>query len=140
MNLAPLSVTVKPVAKRKNKPPTANYSTFAVGDVHWQGDVGIKRIENLPEGAKQIDPVVKLAPGSTRGSRHLLNEHTKVKAFYKVKNPDALQGPILLIDEGKFRVDHPDHGTATFPPGLYSIHYQRLHDAVDPQKIRRVLD
>ena len=45
-----------------------------VGDAWAQGDLALVRISGVPEDAKcEVEPSLQLAPGTTQGSRHLLD-------------------------------------------------------------------
>lgn len=100
---------------------------------YWrQGDIYINYLDELPKGAKQVDLVKQLAPGTTQGSRHIL-EGGEVE-MYSVSG-DALTGPVLRVIR-ETTVTHPEHADVILPEGVYSITYQRAHDEV----VRRVLD
>ena len=70
-----------------------------------------------------IDTPQQLAPGTSKGSRHILT--TKgVKAF-KLPNESPLEGPVLCCPEG-LTVEHPEHGDITMKEaGWYAVTYQR---------------
>jgi hypothetical protein len=108
---------------------------FPVGSIHWQGDVGFLRVADKT-GARQVQNRAQLAPGSSRGSRHIINSSVQYKMFQRPER-DLTEGPIVEA-ETELRVDHPDHGTTTFPAGFYQILYQRQVTA--DGRIERVRD
>ena len=132
----------KKAEARQAKPAPVEYKTMAVGDVHWQGDVGIQCSEKVDAEGPVVEtkPVRQLAPGTSRGSRHCVNEASiPGLKFYALRSPTALDGPRILVPEGQtLVVDHPDHGTCIFPAGAYRIRYQQQYDAMG--ELRRVRD
>jgi hypothetical protein len=55
--------------------------------------------------------------------------------MYRVSNPGPLDGPIIDAPDG-CAIDHPEHGDAVLPAGVYAITYQRAY----AQELRRVQD
>lgn len=105
----------------------------SVGDYWRQGDVYITRLANVPSGFKEAKVDLQLAPGDTKGSRHMLS-HDRVSMFVN-KDADALTGPVIKSGDGVV-VEHPEHGNVELPPGTYGITYQRAF----AEEIRRVAD
>jgi hypothetical protein len=123
-------------AQRRAKRETQAYGTLAPGDWHAQGDVMFLKLGSLPPDAEPCKARAQLAPGNTRGSRHIIVPADLAKvAFHKAKDADALTGPILDVKE-KVEVTHPDHGHVVLPPGTYQVRYQRLY----APKFKRVTD
>lgn len=109
------------------------YGTFAVGDQHWQGDVGVLRICELPGGLKDTWEWGKqVAPGNTQGSRHVVDGACKLMVW---PNGGELVGPVVRSEE-EWALRHPEHGDVVFPKGDYIITYQRAY----ADEIRRVMD
>ena len=105
------------------------------GDYWRQGDVYITYRDKLPPLAKaDAKPNAQLAPGSTQGSRHILDSLDGV-TMYQIDDASALQGPVLKVDTER-TVTHPEHGNVVLPPGCYEITYQRAY----AEELRRVLD
>ena len=126
--------TGKKIAKRHTQrfPEAAS-----VGDCFRQGDVYFMLLDKLPRGAKSVkNPSLQLAPGSTQGSRHILDSAEGVKMFAL---PDATEfdGPILQL-ECEREITHPEHGHIVIPVGIYAVAYQRTQDGLD--RARRVQD
>jgi len=94
--------------------------TIPIGHHVRQGDIFLTRIATLPEGLKQTTER-QLAPGTTKGSRHILSGSA---VAYTRTNGDVLEGPVVVGKE-RFVVEHPEHGNASIPRGVYSCTYQR---------------
>lgn len=103
------------------------------GDYWRQGDIYITRIEVVPRRFKSTKVVTQLAPGTTKGSRHVLN-HGRVEMFTDA-SADVLTGPVFRCRE-EVTVTHPEHGDVICPPSIYAITYQRAM----ADELRRVAD
>ncbi len=104
-----------------------------LGSIYWQGDVGFLRVTSTD--APQVPLQAQLAPGATRGSRHIINPESKC-VLYRKRERDVAEGPVVEAISD-LQVDHPDHGTVILPPGLYQIRYQRQ---IDDGQIHRMVD
>ena len=103
------------------------------GDYWRQGDIYISFMEALPSGYAPARVETQLAPGTTKGSRHILS-HANVEMFTR-KNADPLTGPVFK-NRTEVTVTHPEHGNVVCPPGMYQITYQRAF----AEELRRVRD
>ncbi len=111
-------------------PEAANF-----GDTFRQGDIYIEKIESVSNQFKlNRNHAAQLAPGTTKGSRHILDSLDGV-AIYTDPEANALIGPVLLTTE-KRTVVHPEHGDVILPAGCYAITYQRAY----ADDLRRVAD
>lgn len=110
-------------------PEAANF-----GEHVRQGDIYITLLESVPAGAKPAKPEAQLAPGTTKGSRHVLDSMEGVECF-EHPTKDVLQGPVLRLSQER-TITHPDHGHWTLSPGTYNITYQRAY----AEERRRVAD
>lgn len=99
-----------------------------------QGDIYITLLNNVPEDAVSIKPEAQLAPGSTKGSRHILDSLEGV-TMYHPANKTVLQGPIMQLTQERI-VTHPQHGHWYLPAGVYGVTYQRQY----AEDLRRVND
>lgn len=105
------------------------------GDTWAQGDVGIVRLEKIPDGCKPMEnPSSQLSPGTTQGSRHCLESLEGLRLFV-LADPTPLDGPVIDAPQG-MRVNHPEHGDVSFGPGVYGVIYQRQY----AEELRRVQD
>jgi hypothetical protein len=104
------------------------------GDWVRQGDIKITFMAGVPDGATPGKQEAQLAPGTTKGSRHILDSLEGVTCYdHPVK--DVLQGPVLQLSQER-TVTHPDHGHWVLPPGTFNITYQRAY----AEERRRVND
>ena len=109
----------------------------SVGDSWRQGDCYFTLLDAIPSGAAiDPEPSAQLAPGSTQGSRHILDSLAGV-TMYRIPNPGMLDGPIIECKTVR-TITHPEHGDVVLPPGIYAISYQRDLDAEERE--RRVQD
>lgn len=119
----------------RNDEPQRFPEAASIGDVWRQGDLYIELIAGVPSGATlEKKPSSQLAPGTTQGSRHILDSLKGVK-MYRLPSPTVLDGPILDLSKER-TVTHPEHGDVLLPPGCYSITYQRAF----ADELRRAAD
>lgn len=104
------------------------------GDCFRQGDIYVTFRESIPDGCERSDAVSQLAPGTTKGSRHILDSLDGIDLYAK-KNPNALDGPVLKTSKER-TITHPEHGDVVIPPGVYEITYQRAM----AKELKRVAD
>lgn len=108
----------------RNDEPQRFPEAASVGDVARQGDLYIELLASVPSGAvREKNPSAQLAPGTTQGSRHILDSLAGVKA-YRLGSPTVLDGPILDLSKER-TITHPEHGWLILPAGIYSVTYQR---------------
>lgn len=107
-----------------------------VGQYIPQGDINIIRLGNVPENAIPSEPSAQLAPGTTRGSRHCIKADDLSKCrFFKLPNPNALQGPIIVFYE-PVTIEHPEHGDQVWPECVVAVTYQRRY----ADEVKRIQD
>lgn len=140
MITATLERLTKDAEKIRNTDPV-DLSNMEVGDEHRQGDLRIIRLADgfaskHPRELSKLDrPVPQLAPGTTQGSRHML-ESTKGITMYRMNNGTALDGPVIEADR-PLSILHPEHGDAVnIPAGCYAFPGQRAF----AEELRRVAD
>ena len=104
----------------------------AVGDYFRQGDIYITKLGVVV--GKKSKVVLQLAPGTTKGSRHVLDSPDGV-SMYLIPNADALTGPVIETTCER-TITHPEHGDVLLTPGVYGITYQRAY----AEELRRVQD
>ncbi len=107
-----------------------------VDDVVRQGDLYFICLEKLPEGKPTSNR--QLVPGTTQGSRHILDGDVKIVKDVQFKRlPAALVGPAFEC-VSDVTATHPEHGHKVFPAGTF---WQSLgQQAYDQEMIRRVRD
>lgn len=110
------------VAKQRAKAPITfpraavllGESKQAVPDYVRQGDIYIWGHKELPEDLLTVnDPTPQLAPGNTRGSRHVLDSLEGVTVL-RSRFAGELRGPFLLIRQPRV-ITHPDHSHVQLP-------------------------
>lgn len=110
-------------------------ATMSPGDAWAQGDLLLVCLDRVPDGAVKLrEPSAQLAPGTTQGSRHCLAALDGI-TMYRLRDTTPLDGPVIEAPGG-CRVNHPEHGDVTLPPGVYGVVYQRAY----AEELRRVLD
>lgn len=91
-----------------------------IGQVVRQGDIYIERVKEI-EGKGKAVKSRQLAPGNTKGSRHIVDESPSVKIW---ESSPALGsrarfqvGPAIEA-VGDFAVSHPEHAWVRFALGV----------------------
>jgi hypothetical protein len=129
------------VAKRaeaiRNDEP-ATIATMSPGDSVRQGDLYLTCLdEALPRTTGPWPGGRQLAPGASRGSRHvaagvrevlIVDEATAAATLARLVPKTAGKrlffGPLLRAPDG-VTIEHPEHAHRTLPPGNYLVTYQR---------------
>jgi len=108
----------------------------STGEYVRQGDVYITLIEKIDKDmVKEPHPEKQVAPGNTKGSRHILDSLEGV-TVYKKSNATVLDGPVLFLEADRV-LTHPEHGDFKLNAGcIYGITYQRMF----AEELKRVLD
>lgn len=129
-------------ASTKPAKEVRRFATMAVGDSARQGDCYFLRISAPADWKPTADR--QLAPGVSRGSRHIVTSKSTVLA-----NPEPgrvervrirgricarIAGPQITGTE-RVVVEHPEHAWLDMPPGHYQVYYQ-----VDQRTQRAVRD
>lgn len=121
--------------------PIESGSSIRQGDLYLTAiDV---RLVGEPHGSRQ------LAPGTTRGSRHVVEGECRVLSVDADEAVAVLNrlvpasrgqrhfvGPLIDAD-GPVTITHPEHGDRTLPAGIYLVTYQRSYFA---EMVRRQFD
>ena len=119
----------------KNDDPQRMSEAAQPGDYWPQGDVNIWPLSAVPDGCVvEEKPSAQLAPGTTQGSRHIIDSLEGV-TVYRLSNPTELDGPILDLATER-TITHPEHGNLILPPGVYGVTYQRAY----ADELRRAAD
>lgn len=109
--------------------------TMPLEAIAHQGDIYVQRVaEDWPRG-KPISER-QLAPGNTKGSRHVVRAGEGVELFESGVTQAPLIGPVAVAP-GRWHIDHPEHGTWSLPGGTYRVGYQRDFER---EEISRVAD
>jgi hypothetical protein len=99
--------------------------------LYRQGDVGLLKIESLPEGARkeQVSDTLVLALGEATGHSHRLC--AEEATLYSLTDYDVFE--IKMPGE----LVHEEHSTISLEPGFYKVIRQREYS---PEQIKRVVD
>ena len=135
-------------ASKHKKKELRDLKTFPIGKKGRQGDVNFKRIKDYTPGKPAL--TMQLAPGSTKGSRHIVEgaevflgwEHddkfyaatAKRLGVSRDRLVEALKGPVIVAKK-RFTITHPEHANVVLPAGVYVTWGQ-----LDPKTMRRVAD
>lgn len=131
----------------KNRQPMILDASDRIGTAVRQGDVYLRVVPNdYPRGEET--PQRQLAPGTTRGSRHVVDSVPDVYSapdkFPVIQGEPSgfvrvLHGPVLVLTAGEEAVvDHPEHRPAILKgPLVCRVEYQRDFTS---EVIRRVED
>ncbi len=80
---------------------------------------------------------MQLAPGSSKGSRHIMEDPSKVEIYITPRSRvEPLVGPRLRVLE-RTLLTHPDHNLVSLPAGDYYIRFQR---DLEREEIERLAD
>lgn len=91
-----------------------------------QGDIYLVAIKKVTGTVEIKDR--QLAPGTTKGSRHMVSDAVKLYAGFDPSPftgevPEYCIGPQILATND-FCVLHPEHANCVLPPGAYQVTYQ----------------
>lgn len=112
---------------------------MGIGEAVRQGDVYLTRLADLPDDRGAATDNRQLAPGSTRGSRHIVAAQSDVTITAPPKGSTVLVGPVIE-SRSRLLVEHPEHGHIDLPPGIYQTSFQRDYARERAEEIRRVQD
>ena len=105
--------------------------TLAPGQIVRQGDIYVKCLGGERQIDLSVSPTRQLAPGASKGSRHVAEAPAVV---YARQSADPTIGPVI-VSKAPWTLSHPEHADVEFPAGYYEVGYQW-----DPRKKQRVQD
>lgn len=136
------------ISKADLRPEVRDVRGMVSGEAVRQGDVYLIKVSSkadmyavLKSDFRQsekgaVTQNMQLAPGTTKGSRHILASNPGLTVYAPAKNADPLEGPFIEATED-FELTHPEHANFLFGPGQYACIYQRDYAA---EERRRVAD
>lgn len=144
---------VKKSGEKIKNDETAVVGTVSAGDVIRQGDLYMVAIGSLPNGQRTNQR--QLAPGTSQGSRHVIEGDVEIYDADKTavidlvnaacpatrgklvpRRDEPLIGPVFRTVE-RCQVTHPEHGWRVLPDGeVFAVIFQRQH----AEEVRRVQD
>lgn len=113
-------------ASARHCPEVRAIEEMKIGQVVRQGDIYVECIAEI-EG--RGGPIVsrQLAPGNSKGSRHIVDESPSVTLWES--KPDLGDrarfqvGPAIEA-KGSFSITHPEHAFCKLPAGNYQVWFQ----------------
>ena len=91
--------------------PQVRVVSLEIGQVARQGDIYIERVESI-EGKGKAITSRQLAPGTSKGSRHIVDESPGVTLWESkptLKGKTAFQVGAAIQAKGGFSITHPEH-------------------------------
>ena len=98
-----------------------------IGENIWQGDIGLKRIHELPMNLKEKNKI--LAYGEATGHHH---------SFSTAKVMVDNNGNQFAVLEQPDTLNHQEHNPIIIPKGIYRVIRQREYDLTEG--VRQVMD
>jgi hypothetical protein len=104
--------------------------------MYRQGDVLVRRVVALPDGAKDVTPKgrIVLALGEVTGHAHAIAEG-EAREFSYADAAGVVRRFLDVVSEATVR--HEEHRAIPLLPGIYEIVQQREYS---PEEIRNVAD
>ena len=124
-------------AAKAPKTETRDATNLAIHKGVRQGDVYLWRVADK-SGVGAPIANYQLAPGTSQGSRHVVEgdarvyEHAGANSKY-VDPGAALFGPTLVVGKDCATVTHPEHAHIRLGPGKWQVTYQM--DAMTRQRV-----
>lgn len=129
---------VQEFATHKAKQAVRYIDAIKVGEFIRQGDVYLERIEKRDmESYKTVTQDRQLAPGTTKGSRHIVAASSNVTIYTTENVHSFLMGPQIEAKD-RFVLEHPEHAHFSLPAGTYQARYQQ--EWTEKDEVRRVRD
>lgn len=110
--------------------------SMKIGQVARQGDIYLERTKSV-EGKGAVLKSRQLAPGTSKGSRHIVQEGKNIKLFSSTPSLNGRfqfqVGPSIEA-ETEFSVTHPEHATLKLPAGCFQVWFQA--DILRQQRVK----
>lgn len=103
----------------KHLPDVRVITNMKIGEVVRQGDIYIERVSAIAAKGKAVKSR-QLAPGTTKGSRHIVDESPSVTLWESnpgLANKTAFQVGPAIEAKGDFSITHPEHAWIRFVVG-----------------------
>ena len=109
---------VQSSGRQAANPETRVVNAVPLNKTIRQGDVYLTRIEELPQGLKEVMDNRQIVPGSSTGSRHVM--HPGCRIFVR-EGASELEGPYIDAPQG-FYLGHPKHADVDYrQAGCYKV-------------------
>lgn len=110
----------------KHLPEVRVITNMKIGEVVRQGDIYIERVSTISAKGKSVKSR-QLAPGTTKGSRHIVDESPSVTLWESkpsLDNKASFQVGPAIEARGDFSITHPEHAWIKFVVGKVSQCFQ----------------
>jgi len=110
----------------KHLPEVRVITAMKIGEVVRQGDIYIERVPDIASKGKAVKSR-QLAPGTTKGSRHIVDESPSVTLWEskpRLDNKAAFQVGPAIEAKGDFSITHPEHAWIKFVVGKETRFFQ----------------
>lgn len=124
-------------AKSKAKQALRYVDEILIGQFIRQGDVYLECIEKQSKEYTEVTQDRQLAPGTTKGSRHIIKANPGVTIYTSKQSRGFLMGP-QIVAKDRFILEHPEHAHFSLPAGTYQARYQQ--EWTEKDEVRRVRD
>ena len=140
------TITTEAALKRiqesaRHMPEVRVISDMKIGEVARQGDIYIERISSIRGKGASVKSR-QLAPGTTKGSRHIVDESPAVTLWASspsLDNKAAFQVGPAIEAKGDFSITHPEHAWLKFAVGN-GVHYFQVWFQADYARKERARD
>jgi len=133
---------VKNSVKNPKPDPIMLSNVNTTGEFVRQGDIYVTLLEGKPTGTlkkvtKFAGKEFQLAPGNSRGSRHMLDNVEAVEIYDRGTREDGIEAGYAIKVNEACSIVHPEHGTVNLGKDMWvAVTYQLTWDQV----ARRVQD
>lgn len=113
-------------AQARHMPEVRVITGMKVGEVVRQGDIYIERVAKI-EGKGKAVASRQLAPGTSKGSRHIVDESPAVTLWESkptLNGKAAFQVGAAIEAKGDFSITHPEHAFIRFVVGPVAQFFQ----------------
>ena len=134
----PLETIQKIQAAARHLPEVRVIEGMQVGQVVRQGDIYVERVAAI-EGKGKAVLSRQLAPGTSKGSRHIVDESPSVTLWESKPTLDgkaAFQVGAAIEAKGDFSITHPEHAFIKFVVGKVTQFFQVYFQADFARKER----
>ncbi len=102
---------IRKVQENAKHMPALRVADLKIGEVARQGDIYIERVAAI-EGRGEVLKSRQLAPGTSKGSRHIVDESPEVlvvQSSPRTRNHQAFQVGPAIESTGPVCIMHPEH-------------------------------
>lgn len=138
MNTTTTEAAIDRIKSSARSLPEPRILRLKIGEVARQGDIYIERVSAI-QGKGALVKSRQLAPGTTKGSRHIVSESEAVvlwKSSPTLGRKSAFQVGPAIEAKGDFVISHPEHAWLKFAVGKVTQFFQVFFQADYARKTR----